>query len=140
MKSAAIAVALLGAAILAPGTAVAQQSADFGKREYNAACAACHGATGRGDGPYAGIVDSRIADLTTLAKRNNGVFPFQRVYEYIDGSRILQDHESRDMPVWALEYRVQAGDARIQLPHGPGAYARSRIFALTEYVSRLQVK
>lgn len=140
MKSTMIAAALLGGVILTQGMAYAQQKADFGKRQYDSACAVCHGVTGKGDGPYAGIVDTRISDLTTLAKRNNGVFPFQRVYEIIDGTETLKAHGTRDMPIWGREYRVQAGEVNFEVPYDPEAYVRTRILALSEYVSRLQVK
>jgi hypothetical protein len=90
-----------GAAVLAvammsiSGGSYAQKSpqkTDFGQREYDNQCAVCHGKLGKGDGPYAGIVDTRIADLTTLTKRNGGVFPLQRVYETIDGRKSIRGH------------------------------------------------
>jgi putative copper export protein/mono/diheme cytochrome c family protein len=37
-----------------------------GGRVYHAACAACHGATGHGDGPAAGTLETVPADLTAL--------------------------------------------------------------------------
>jgi mono/diheme cytochrome c family protein len=140
MKSTAIAAALLGGACVAQEVAHAQQTTDFGKQQYEEACTACHGATGKGGVFHTGTGDARSVDLTTLAKRNNGIFPFQQVFEAIDGSQVLREHESRDMPIWGLEFRIQAGDAHFKVPYGSGAYARARIFALTEYVSRLQVK
>jgi mono/diheme cytochrome c family protein len=75
---------MLGLPLLA--AAQAQKVPDLGKREYDANCAVCHGVTGKGDGPYPHPMGA-AADLTVLAKKNGGVFPFQAVYEYVDGAR-----------------------------------------------------
>ena len=42
---------------------------------------------------------SRVADLTVLAETSNGVFPFDRVYQIIDGRQEVKVHGPRDMPV-----------------------------------------
>lgn len=140
MKLKRITATFLGIVACGIGALGHAQKLDFGKREYDGQCAVCHGRLGKGDGPYAGIVDTRIADLTTLARRNNGVFPFQRVYEVIDGRQLLKAHGSRDMPVWGSRYLALAGEAAFDVPYDPEAYVRTRILALTEYVNRLQVK
>ena len=64
-----------------PGT----KTFDRGKYEYETNCAVCHGLSGKGDGPFAGQLQTAavVSDLTELSKKNNGVFPFQRVYEII---------------------------------------------------------
>lgn len=112
---------------------------DVGKREYDANCAVCHGATGRGDGPYAGLPFS-VPDITQLARRNNGVFPFQRVYEMIDGTQLVKAHGTRDMPIWGTDYRARADEYYMDVPYNAEVFVRSRILALTEYVYRLQAK
>jgi mono/diheme cytochrome c family protein len=134
--SAAAAAALLAAT----STLLAADKFDFGKREYDSNCAVCHGKVGKGDGPYAGIVDTRISDLTTLSKRNGGVFPFARVNEFIDGRQTVKAHGPRDMPIWGQDYLVKAGEAYFDVPYDPEAYVRTRVVALTEYVHRLQAK
>lgn len=48
-------------------------------------CAACHGATGRGDGPVAEAQAVKPPDLTRIAARNGGTFPRVRVMSQIDG-------------------------------------------------------
>lgn len=125
-----------------PLLAFGQQKVDLGKREYDANCAVCHGVQGKGDGPYSGIGDLRIpaADLTTLSKRNSGVFPFVRVYEFIDGTQVVKAHGTREMPIWGTDYRVKGAEYYMELPYNPEAYVRGRILALTEYVYRLQAK
>lgn len=60
-----------------------------------ASCAVCHDITGKGDGAYAGPLEKRVPDTTLLAKANGSVFPFQRVYEAIDGTR--------EMPIWGQD-------------------------------------
>jgi mono/diheme cytochrome c family protein len=122
--------------------AVAQEKVDLGKREYDANCAVCHGQAGRGDGPYGIMGKGEIgaADLTTLAKRNGGVFPFARVHDFIDGTELVKAHGSREMPIWGQEYKVEG-----RVLYGAGSslselYVRARILALTEYVYRLQAR
>ena len=133
-------VAALGAG--QPWVALGQEKVDLGKREYDANCAVCHGAAGKGDGPFSGVGDWKqaAADLTTLARRNNGVFPFARVYEFIDGTQVAKAHGTREMPIWGADYLAKGAEYYRGTPFNPELYARARIFALTEYVYRLQSK
>jgi mono/diheme cytochrome c family protein len=123
--------------------AFAADKVDLGKQEYDANCAICHGATGKGDGPYAEMLNTRVPALTTLAKANGGVFPFARVYEIIDGSQVPKAHGTRGMMIWGDDYVTRAAGLRDDYGfplYDPAARARSRILALTEYVYRLQAK
>jgi len=140
MKTMSTAIALMTAGTLCISGSGYAQKADFGKSEYDSACAACHGKLGRGDGPYGGVVNTPIPDLTTLAKRNNGVFPFQWVYELVDGRQTVKAHGTKDMPIWGSRYLVIAGEHYFDAPYDQEAVVRTRILALTEYVNRLQVK
>ncbi len=75
---------LAGAALLAaclPGPARVPSGAE----DFASFCAACHGPGGRGDGPVAGELAKRPADLTRLAARNRGVYPATRVMAQIWG-------------------------------------------------------
>jgi len=147
MKPTRIAAALLGAAVIG-GTGIghAAEKFDFGKRLYDGHCAVCHGKQGKGDGPYAGMGDIRISDLTTLSKRNNGVFPFQRVYDIIDGKEAVKAHGPREMPIWGAHLLSTEHTAMepyagyFDVPYDSEAFVRTRILALTEYVQRLQAK
>ena len=77
--------------------------------------------------------------VTTLSKRNGGVFPFVRVYETIDGRNEVQAHgTTRDMPIWGREFTAQSQE--LNPYYNPEAFARAKILALTEYVYRLQEK
>jgi mono/diheme cytochrome c family protein len=133
---------LIAAVVLgAPGAAWAQaRNADFGKREYDANCAGCHGPKGWGDGPFKIYLAVTIPDIAVLASKNNGVFPYQRVYEVIDGRRDVAAHGPRTMPIWGPDYLAQAPLARMDIAYDPEAYVRARITALVDYIYRLQVK
>ena len=87
---------------------------------YLANCAVCHGKQGKGDGPFAGVLDTRVADLTTLAKQNGGVFPFARVYEIIDGEQVVKAHGPRDMPIWGTEFRIRGAENYGEFPYDAG--------------------
>jgi mono/diheme cytochrome c family protein len=141
--------ALAGAAIvLTPLLAIAQQPFDLGKREYQSNCAVCHGAEAKGDGPYMKyltFIGKGLGNLTLIAKRNGGAFPFQRVYEQIDGTQEIEVHGPRDMPVWGKDYQRQAREAYPEegytlTRYDLEVYTRTRILALTDYLNRLQVK
>ena len=80
------------------------QQADAGKAEYQSSCASCHGVDGKGTGPVADALKTKPADLTMIAKHNNGVFPFGRIYEIIDGRLEVKSHGVRDMPVWGFRF------------------------------------
>ena len=114
---------------------------DVGKMEYKYACASCHGASGKGDGPLKSELIRSLPDLTTLAKNNNGVFPFDRVYQIIDGRTEIKTHGSREMPVWGQAFNLQTSIYFENYPaHDTESAVRSRILALTEYLYRLQGK
>lgn len=130
------------AAALASGSALAQPAKpDPGKQEYETHCASCHGVKGMGDGPLSrGYLKRNPSNLTTLAKNNGGVMPVARLYGAIEGSGDIGAHGSRDMPVWGNRYRAQAAEHYVDVPYDPGAYVRTRIFSLIDYLHRLQQK
>ena len=149
MKHTRLLAPLAGAAILLmPLLSGAQQPFDLGKREYESRCAVCHGPNAKGDGPYMRFTQFKatgVSDLTLIAKRNGGAFPFQRVYEYIDGTLALEAHGPRDMPIWGKDYLRQASEAYrdehyMRAPFDPELYTRTRILALTDFLNRQQVR
>ncbi len=116
-------------------------SRDFGQREFQRSCASCHGSTAKGDGTLVPYLRRSPPDLTQLAKSNQGVFPFQRLYDVIEGGK-LPAHGSRDMPVWGTQYKVEDAEYHSDstLPYDPEALARSRILGLLEYLNRIQAR
>jgi hypothetical protein len=76
-------------------------------------------------------------DRTRLAKRNAGIFSVNRLYEAIEGAKVLS-HGSRDMPIGGTTDRLQAGEYYRELPYDPVACVRSRTLALVDYLNRLQ--
>jgi mono/diheme cytochrome c family protein len=76
------------------------QTVDPGQIEFLSRCAPCHGAEGKGKGPMSAAHKATPTDLTVLAKNNGGVFPFSKVYEVIDGRKVVAAHGTREMPVW----------------------------------------
>ena len=148
MKSTTVASAFLGTILvfIAGGGSAADKSdsrkVDIGKAEYEQKCTICHGPLGKGDGAYSVMLKKPATDLTTLSRKNAGVFPFARVFETIEGTHELKAHGTREMPIWGKEYRSSKYyDDYLHDPESDRSYfARSRILALTEYIYRLQAK
>jgi mono/diheme cytochrome c family protein len=105
-----------------------------GELEYQNYCAVCHGIDSRGQGIMSKFLTVRPADLTQLAKKNSGSFPFWQVYRTIDGREEVRGHGSRDMPIWGDRFRAQAGgnDA------GSRAQAAGRVLGLVFYLQHIQ--
>jgi mono/diheme cytochrome c family protein len=85
-----------------------------GRDNFERYCASCHGPGGRGDGPVASALRARPADLTTLARRNGGIFPRERVITQVMGTgRDLPAHGVQEMPVWGPIFRgLDSSDIR----------------------------
>jgi hypothetical protein len=114
--------------------------ADIGKVEYQSSCAACHGADGKGKGPLSGVLKSTPSDLTVLAKKNNGVFPINSVYEMIDGRKAVEAHGTREMPtIWGFRYVPSPFEAVNPSPATEAAI-RVRVLAIVDYLNRIQEK
>lgn len=137
-----IAIVHIGAMLIgSSATALAADKLDVGKLEYEAACAVCHGPAGKGDGYMKSQLVDRVPDLTVLARNNHGVFPFDRVYQIIDGRQEIKAHGPRQMPIWGRAFSLQSSIFfQNYPPYDAESSARSRILALTEYLYRLQAK
>jgi mono/diheme cytochrome c family protein len=144
MKISMIATALIGGVMIAVSSlalaAGPAKKTDFGKREYDANCAGCHGVKGKGDGQYKPYLTKTPPDLTVLTKNNKGVFPYDRVYAVIDGRQNVPGHGTQDMPVWGADYLAKSAGDYMDVPYDPEIYVRTRILALMDYLERLQVK
>ena len=120
-------------------TAVAADKVDLGKHEYDSNCIACHGKDLKG-GAYVDFLKVTPPDLTQLSKKNGGVFPLERVYAVIDGRQEVKAHGPRDMPIWGRDYQIKAGEHYVDINYDPEAFVRGRIFALIDYLNRMQCK
>jgi mono/diheme cytochrome c family protein len=102
-----------------------------GKAMYKEYCASCHGVAGKGQGPFAPLLKVPPADLTTLAKRHDGKFPYDyvtAVLRFGPGPTIL--HGSADMPTWGpiFQYLDKNNEFAVQ----------QRIKNLCNYLASLQ--
>ena len=103
-----------------------------GKQTYMQYCASCHGTDARGDGPAAFVLKTPPADLTTLAKRHGGKFPYEYVLDVLRfGTRVVS-HGSSDMPIWGPIFGSMDNYDEIAV--------RKRIKDLSDYLASLQQK
>jgi mono/diheme cytochrome c family protein len=125
-------------AVALPAVAGAQDStissARFsGPADFQTYCASCHGTMAKGDGVIAKSLVKRPPDLTQLAKRNNDVFPHDKVFKMIDGRSPGASHPGTDMPIW--------GDVFAKSTDSPGLEAAAaRITALVRHLEMIQEK
>jgi mono/diheme cytochrome c family protein len=111
---------------------IKQSSPASGEVMYKQYCAVCHGTTGKGDGPAVPALKTPPPDLTTLAKRNNGKYPDDRVTSVLKFGTKTPAHGSSEMPIW--------GPAFQSLKKGDTAIATMRITNLSSYIKSLQEK
>jgi mono/diheme cytochrome c family protein len=111
----------------------AQGSEPFsGSSDYQVYCSSCHDAEARSDGTIAKSLKRRPSDLTQLKKRNDGVFPSDRVFKTIDG-RSGGAHDNSDMPRWGGVLSKASESASPQ-------QTVERIDTLVKYLDTLQAK
>ena len=104
-----------------------------GAQLYANHCAACHGRFGEGDGPVSSIMATNVPNLRTLAGRNDGTFPHERVRAYVDGRELPISHGDRQMPIWGDIFGWGSGNASFS-----EALVTQRINAVVEHVAALQ--
>ncbi len=95
-------------------------------------CAACHGLDAKGHGPARAALKVPAADLTTLAKRHGGEFPYDLVTNVLRFGPGVAAHGSSDMPTWGgiFQYMDNYNQAVVQ----------KRIKNLCDYLVSLQEK
>ena len=104
-----------------------------GQVMYKQYCAACHGTGAKGDGPMASLLKVPPANLTTLAKRHNGEFPYEyvsNVLRFGPGPTML--HGTSDMPTWGPIFQ--------HLDKNNEKVVQQRIKNLSDYLASLQEK
>ncbi|MBS4011232.1 MAG: cytochrome c [Roseovarius sp.] len=128
--------AILTAAGLAACVAtVSMPDAGEGAAIYNANCAQCHGASGKGDGPWASRLTPRPADLTQLSK--DGEFPRAHVLSVIDG------YDRTGLPGQEMpEFGLLLEGETVPLDVGDGVLTPTPrpLAALMAYLESIQVK
>lgn len=129
---------LITSVLLFTATGVALALEPIGKLEFQKNCAACHGMEGKGDGPFIEFLKQTPSDLTLIAKRNNGVFPQQEVYDWIADPQKLRAHGTQEMPIWGDRYSEEILEKYGPFYTGPSGSARGRILELVFYLSTIQ--
>jgi mono/diheme cytochrome c family protein len=115
-------------------TAVGQapSPAASGKKTYVHYCASCHGSDARGNGPAAPVLKTTPPDLTTLAKRHGGKFPYDYVFNVLRFGTRFASHGSSDMPIWGPIFGSMENYDEVAV--------RKRIKDLSDYLASLQQK
>jgi mono/diheme cytochrome c family protein len=98
-------------------------------------CGACHGPGGKGDGIAGTFMRPKPADLTQIARKNGGEFPFERTMEVIDGRRTVRAHGDPDMPVWGEVLSAEHGGSLHRR-----AIVRGTLTLITEHLRTIQEK
>lgn len=101
-----------------------------GQQIYQQFCAACHGVSAKGDGPAASRLKTPPPDLTTLAKRNMGKFPYDYVAGVLRFGPGPSLHGSSDMPTWGPIFQI--------VDKNNEQAVRQRIKNLSAYLASLQ--
>lgn len=111
-------------------TPIRSTPANSGEEMFKSYCTPCHGLSGKGDGPAAAALKNPPANLTLLAKNNNGKFPDMHVAAVLKGGAGTPAHGSAEMPVWGPLFS-QVSSSK------PGIVAL-RISNLSKYIETLQ--
>ena len=135
---------LSGAFLLVAGTApfamedLGTQS--IGKMEFQKNCASCHGKGGKGDGPLVEFLKQSPRDLTVLSKNNGGVYPQDKVYEWIRDPKRVRAHGTEEMPIWGDRYSMEIIEKYGPDYYGPGSSVQERILELVFFIGSIQQK
>lgn len=127
--------AMLITAVATTGVAFADEIPDPGRELYQRYCGACHGPSGKGDGIAAPLMTPEPPDLTTIAGRSGGTFPFAATMRKIDGQETIRAHGLADMPVWGERFRADAA-----APASRHAEVRGKLLLITEYLQSIQAE
>jgi len=106
---------------------------DAGREFYLKYCASCHGKEGRGDGPVSPLLKIKVPDLTLLRRKSGGIFPLRQVMSTIDGTRIVQAHGEREMPVWGEAFEKELEGERY-----PKRTVLLKVREIAEYLATIQ--
>ncbi|MBV0890836.1 cytochrome c [Paracoccus sp. Z118] len=105
-----------------------------GAADYARFCTACHGASGKGDGPMAASLTPAPTDLTTLSARNGGTFPRLQVMGRING--YTMGASDSHMPQFGE--LLENGTVIYDAGDGHPTETPARLVALVEYLEGMQ--
>lgn len=133
-KGISASIVVLGLAAACTGTAPGKNVS--GAALYDEFCVACHGASGRGDGPSAAGLSRKPADLTRISARHGGTFPMAYVLSTIDGYTRAEDG-NLTMPEFGVMMEDQP---RVMVDTGDGILTPTPrpMVELAEYLRSLQ--
>ncbi|MCC7411775.1 MAG: hypothetical protein IT495_09090 [Gammaproteobacteria bacterium] len=103
LVAAVITVAFVPGAFADDGPAAVVAS---GAKRFERHCALCHGKDAKGFGLYLSTLKTKPSNLTLLAKKNDGCFPFAELYRIIEGRDMSSSHGTREMPIWGEEFKA----------------------------------
>ena len=133
---------IAGILLLAAGSIVFAQedigTQSIGKMEFQKNCASCHGMGGKGGGPLVEFLKQTPPDLTLLSKRYGGVYPQEKVYEWIRDAKRIRAHGTQEMPIWGDRYSQEIVEKYGYDYVGPGSSVRERILELVFYIGIIQ--
>ena len=137
LQGAVLLAGLFAAASTAPVEKAKKQQHDPGRLTqslngidiYRAHCASCHGVEGKGDGPVAPALNTKMPDLSTIAQRSGGTFPVGRMRKIIIGDEVIPGHGSREMPIWGPIFHQIQQDRD---------YGEVRLKNITDYLKSIQ--
>jgi len=140
---------LLVCITLVMNTCVWAQEIEKGRIEFMSKCAGCHGSDGKGAGRISPKLTIKPADLTVLAKKNNGVFAPDAIAEKIDGRR--GPHRNSEMPIWGCRqgpppglqrktYEPKPIDSLLDMPCDPEEVIQKWIMDIVQYLAQIQEK
>ncbi len=119
-------------------TSARSAAAQSGIRDYQNYCAECHGLTGKGDGPSRLTIPMNPPpnDLTVMARKNGGKFPFDEVVDSIDGRKNIPSHARLQMPFWGTTLQKPGKEFTPE----SDAEVKKRIEAMARFVESIQQK
>jgi mono/diheme cytochrome c family protein len=107
-------------------------TASPGAALYKRHCAVCHGNDLKGNGPAPEPFRQETPDLTTLAKRHEGIFPDAYVAGVLKNGVKIKAHAPAEMPLWGTTFQEAEGLT--------GPQVTQRIADLVSYIKSKQQK
>ena len=121
-----------------PVLAIAEMDS-IGKLEFQKNCAACHGMDGTGNNaPFIEFLKKSPPDLTMIAKKNGGTYPYKQVFTLIQDPAGSRAHGSADMPVWGDRYAAEVNEKIGSLAPRFESEVEARILELVFYLASIQ--